>query len=58
MIYKVTTLKDLPGIPAGSQFRYDKSWGIEPNLSNFNEDSPDVLTPGNIMFLIWDVIVT
>lgn len=26
MVYKVTTLKDLPGIPAGSQFRYDKSW--------------------------------
>ena len=58
MVYKVTTLKDLPGIPAGSQFRYDKSWGEEPKLSNLNEDSPDVLTPGNIMFLIWDVIVS
>lgn len=57
MVYKVTTLKDLPGIPAGSQFRYDKPWGKEPKLSNLNEDSPGVLTPGNIMFLIWDVIV-
>lgn len=58
MVYKVTTLKDLPSIPAGSQFRYDKSWGEEPKLSNLNEDSPDVLTPSNIMFLIWDVIVS
>ena len=58
MVYKVTILKDLPGIPAGSQFRYDKSWGEEPKLSNLNEDSPGVLTPGNIMFLIWDVIVS
>lgn len=57
MVYKVTTLKDLPGIPAGSQFRYDKSWGEAPNLSNLNEDSPGVLTLVSIKFLIWNVIV-
>lgn len=57
MIYKVTTLKDLPGIPAGSRFRYEKSFSKPPTLSDLDEDSPGVLTLNNIQFLIWDVIV-
>ena len=40
MIYKVTTLKDLPGIKAGTEFRYvNRSFSHDPELRLFNENT-------------------
>lgn len=41
MIYKVTTLKDLPGIKTGTEFRYvNRSFSHDPELKLFNQTRP------------------
>lgn len=41
MIYKVTTLKDLPGIKAGTEFRYvNRGFSYNPESRLFNESTP------------------
>lgn len=40
MIYKVTTLKDLPGIKAGTEFRYvNRGFSYNPESRLFNENT-------------------
>ncbi len=53
MIYKVTTLKDLPGIPAGYSFCYEEGGrGKGPVLFELNDAKSRYLSQSNRSFLI------
>lgn len=57
MIYKVTTLKDLPGIKAGTEFQYvNSSFGHDAKLKLFDKTHP-YLESETEKFLIKQVIL-
>ena len=58
MIYKVTTLKDLPGIKAGTEFRYvNRGFSYNPESRLFNEIANPYLESETEKFLIKQVIL-